>query len=157
MAPLDVAPFLQGMVESTRPRAGEKGISLALDGVGPSPIIQADAHLLTRAIENILDNALRHTAEGGTIRISWGEAEAGVEIVVTDSGAGFTLEDLPHLFTPLYRGEASRNRKTGGAGLGLTIAQRIVTAHGGTLTADNAEQGGARLTMTLPKTAQTER
>jgi signal transduction histidine kinase len=148
--PLDLVPFLQGLVESARPRADEKGIALTLDGVGSSPTVHADPHMLTRAIENLLDNAIRHTPRGEDIRIALRTTPEGAEISVTDSGSGFADQDLPHLFEPLYRGDTSRSRETGGAGLGLTIAHRIVTAHGGTLSATNAPSGGARLTITLP-------
>jgi signal transduction histidine kinase len=148
--PLNLGPFLQALVESTRPRANEKGIALTLDGSGASPTVNADPHMLTRALENLLDNALRHTPQGGTIRVAWREAPETTEVSVTDSGPGFADQDLPHLFEPLYRGDTSRSRETGGAGLGLTIAQRIITAHGGTLTATNAPSGGAHLTIILP-------
>jgi len=69
---------------------------------------------------------------------------------VTDTGPGIAPRDLPHLFEPLYRGEASRNRETGGAGLGLAIAQRILRAHGGDLIAANRTGGGASFTGWLP-------
>ncbi len=68
----------------------------------------------------------------------------------TLSGPGIPAEEAPKLFTPLYRGEASRNRKTGGAGLGLAIARRILVAHGGELTASNGKLGGAVFTAVLP-------
>lgn len=147
---LELAPFLRTLVDSSRPRADDKGITLVLNEATDDPVVNADAHLLTRALENILDNALRHTPQDGMIRLDLRERDTMVEIVVTDSGPGFDENDLPHLFEPLYRGEGSRNRKTGGAGLGLTIAQRIIIAHGGTLTASNAHTGGAQVTARLP-------
>lgn len=151
MGETDIARLLGAIAEGTRPRAGEKDIDLSLDTPDAPIVVVADDHLLTRAIENIVDNALRHTPEGGTVRIAAGSGVEGVTITVTDSGPGFAEEDLPHVFEPLYRAESSRSRKTGGAGLGLTIAHRIVTAHGGTLTARNAAGGGAQLTITLPQ------
>ncbi|KHF38037.1 hypothetical protein LQ50_23905 [Halalkalibacter okhensis] len=69
---------------------------------------------------------------------------------VQDTGEGFSLEELRHVFDPLYRGEASRNRSTGGAGLGLTISQKNMKQHGGDLTAKNHDAGGALLTGWLP-------
>lgn len=69
---------------------------------------------------------------------------------ITDSGHGIATGDLSHLFDPLFRGDTSRNSETGGAGLGLTIARRILRAHGGDLTAANGPAGGALFTGTLP-------
>jgi signal transduction histidine kinase len=150
-APLDLPPFLREVVGSARPDADAKNITLSVDGSGTDPVILADAHLLGRALGNILDNAIRHTPENAAIRLTWSEAESAVTITVEDTGPGFAPEDIPHLFEPLFRGDTSRNRATGGAGLGLTIAHRIITAHGGTLAASNADSGGAMLTITLPK------
>jgi signal transduction histidine kinase len=101
-------------------------------------------------VENLVDNALRHTQAGGEIRMSWGMEGDRFVVRVADTGPGIAAQDLPHLFTPLYRGESSRNRQTGGAGLGLATARRIVQAHGGDLTAANRSTGGAVFTMTLP-------
>jgi signal transduction histidine kinase len=103
-----------------------------------------------RAVENLVDNALRHTPVGGEIRVSWGAEGTQLVVWVADTGPGITAQDLPHLFTPLYRGESSRNRQAGGTGLGLAIARRILQAHGGDLTAANRTTGGAVFRMTLP-------
>lgn len=148
-APVGLAAFLPRLVEGMRPRAETKGVRLALDP-GPARTIEADEHLLTRAIENLLDNALRHTPEGGEVRVGWRVDGDRVAIDVADTGPGIPEQDLPRIFDPLYRGEGSRNRKTGGAGLGLTIARRILVAHGGDLDAANAAPTGAVFTATLP-------
>jgi signal transduction histidine kinase len=130
--------------------AAEKDLVVMLEGPNaPCPLV-GDRHLLTRAVENLVDNALRHTPAGGEIRVSWGVEGAQFVVRVADTGPGIAAQDLPHLFTPLYRGESSRNRQTGGAGLGLAIARRILQAHGGGLTAANRATGGAVFTATLP-------
>ena len=146
---VDLAAFLLRLAEGMRPRAETRDVRLTLEP-GPARTIQADEHLLTRAIENLLDNALRHTPEGGEMRVGWRVSGNRVEIEVADTGAGIPEADLPRIFDPLYRGETSRNRKTGGAGLGLAIAKRILVAHGGDLTARNAPDAGAILTAILP-------
>jgi signal transduction histidine kinase len=151
--PIDPGALLRHAVESMQPRAEEKGIHLLLDGTDTACPAEADGHLLVRAVENLLDNALRHTPEGGTITVRWERDAAGLTFTVADTGPGIPPPDLPHLFTPLFRGETSRNRRTGGAGLGLTIAQRILKAHGGTLSAANHPGGGAIFTATLPATS----
>ncbi|MGZ3674388.1 MAG: sensor histidine kinase [Ktedonobacterales bacterium] len=148
-APLELGELLSQAVEGARPLAVAKGITLTLNGPNePCPLV-GDGHLLTRAIENLLDNALRHTPKGGTIRARWSQARDAV-FTVEDTGLGIPAHEMPHLFTPLYRGESSRNRQTGGAGLGLAISRRILRAHGGDLTAANVPQRGAVFTGTLP-------
>lgn len=150
-AALDLDGFLPQMVEGIRPRAEAREIRLQLDA-SPTPVtVEADSDMLSRAIENLLDNALRHTPDQGIVRVGWRESGSSVEISVADTGPGIAEQDLPYLFDPLYRSESSRNRRTGGAGLGLTIAGRIVKAHGGTLVAGNGPSGGAVFTATLPK------
>jgi signal transduction histidine kinase len=148
-APLDFAALIHTAAEAARPRAAEKGIALVAQGP-ERYAIEGDAHLLTRAVENLLDNALRYTPPGGHIGVSWENSASGCYFVVADDGPGIALADLPHVFEPLYRGEASRNRATGGAGLGLAVAQRILRVHGGSLGAANGAYGGAEFTGWLP-------
>ncbi|MDB5077331.1 MAG: histidine kinase [Chloroflexi bacterium] len=152
-APLELGALLRQTVEGARPLAAAKDITLALDGPSePCPLL-GDRHLLARVIENLLDNAVRHTPSWGEIRVLWGRTGDTLSFAVADSGPGIAMRDLPHLFTPLFRGEASRNRQTGGAGLGLAIAHRILGAHGGELSAANGPAGGAVFTGTLPAAA----
>ncbi|MGH2345613.1 MAG: sensor histidine kinase, partial [Chloroflexota bacterium] len=133
-----------------RPLAAAKHISMTSEEPGKPYPLMGDSHLLARVVENLLDNAVRHTPAGGRIHLHWGRDGDRLYFTVADSGPGIAAHDLPHLFTPLYRGETSRNRQTGGAGLGLAIARRILRAHGGDLTAANASVGGALFTGTLP-------
>lgn len=148
--PLDLRPFLRQIVEGHQPAADERGATVALDVPDEPVMVAADRHMLGRAVENLLDNALRYTPPGGAIRLSAGREDGSATFRVEDTGPGIPAEDLPHIFAPLYRGEHSRNRRTGGAGLGLTVARRILRAHGGDLTAINAPAGGTVFTATLP-------
>ncbi|HEX6796484.1 MAG TPA: HAMP domain-containing sensor histidine kinase [Ktedonobacterales bacterium] len=147
--PLELGILLAAAVEGARPLAEERRLRLVASGPRDCAL-EGDAHLLTRAVENLLDNALRHSPPGGCVTVQWQRAPAGWRFSVGDSGPGIAPADLPHIFDPLYRGDASRNRGTGGAGLGLAIARRILRAHGGDLTAANRSSGGAELTATLP-------
>jgi signal transduction histidine kinase len=147
---VDLGALLAMAAEGVLPQAEAKGVSVTLDGPAEPALMHGDAHLLTRAVANLLDNALRHTPDGGCIWVRWRHTSANLVFAVEDTGSGIAPHDLPHLFTPLYRGEASRNRQTGGAGLGLAIARRILRAHGGDLTASNRSGGGAVFTGTLP-------
>lgn len=154
-APFDLADLLLRIVEGQQPRATALGLSLRTEVPDAGCTVVADAHLMTRVLENLLDNALRHTPSGGEIVVSCGGVQE-VWFRVSDNGPGIPPADLPHLFAPLFRGDASRNRGTtsgaGGAGLGLTTAQRIMQAHGGTLRAANrtGELTGAVFTGSLP-------
>ncbi len=150
--PLELGHVLRGAVDGLQPRATSHGIDLiVMDPSVPCPLM-GDAQSLSRVVANLLDNALRYTPAGGRVAVGWGHgAETHtVFFTIEDTGPGLAVEDLPHLFIPLYRGEASRNRQTGGAGPGLAIAQRIVRAHGGDLTARNGATGGAVFTAWLP-------
>ncbi|HUG15354.1 MAG TPA: HAMP domain-containing sensor histidine kinase [Thermomicrobiales bacterium] len=149
----DLAVLLRDLVDSLQPMAEASHVALAMQGAPGPCLIDADRRLLTRAIENLLDNALRYTPSGGHVRVTCHAGPSGASFSVADSGPGIRAEDLPNLFTPLYRGETSRNRQTGGAGLGLTIARRILQAHGGELTAANGAEGGAVFTGSLPASA----
>ena len=154
-APLDLGNLMHKVVDGLQPLAESKGVALLADGPQPCPA-EGDAHLLTRAVENLLENALRYTPSGGTIRVGWRQDAGRLVFSVADSGPGIDPHDLPRLFSPLYRGDSSRSRQTGGAGLGLTIARRILLSHGGDLTAANQPTGGALFTCTIPWQARTQ-
>lgn len=147
--PLDLGKLLTAAVESVRPLADERQLQLVSSGPCDCTLV-GDAHLLTRAVENLLDNALRHSPSGGSVMVYWERGPVGWIFSVSDGGPGISPAELPHIFDPLYRGDASRNRSTGGAGLGLAIARRILRVHGGDLTAANRPGGGAELIATLP-------
>jgi len=152
--PVDLEALLYRIVEGAAPQARDKNITLEMQtptGIPePCTTVQGDEHLLERAVENLLDNALRYTPEGGRIEVGMREANGQAVFTVSDTGPGIAPSDLPHLFDPLYRGESSRNRETGGAGLGLAIARRVLLAHGGDLQAANCPNGGAKFTGLMP-------
>lgn len=139
--PADLRPLLRRLAEGLQPQAEAKGVRLDAQLPAEPCVAAIDAHLIERAVENLLDNALRHTPSGGAVTLSCAREGDLVTFAVADGGSGIDPADLPHIFAPLYRAETSRNRRTGGAGLGLTIARRILLAHGGDLTAANGERG----------------
>ncbi|EFH83609.1 sensor histidine kinase [Ktedonobacter racemifer] len=142
---VDMGVLLQKTVEAMRPLAERAGIMVTItcEGSSPSSLLAVDRRLLVRAIENLLENAIRYTPQRGSIAINWLRKPERFEFTIADTGPGIAPQDLPHVFKPLHRGETSRNRQTGGTGLGLTIAQQIFQAHGGDLSAANRESGGA--------------
>lgn len=147
---VDVGWLLGQALESARPQAEAKRVALTLVGDQQPVCVRGDAHLLARAVGNLLDNAVRHTPDGGQIELRWRAKDDHLVFEVADSGPGIDPDALPHLFEPLYRADPSRNTQTGGVGLGLTIAQRIIRAHRGTLSVANRPSGGAVFTGTLP-------
>lgn len=146
-----LSEILQQSVESLQTRARDKSIALTASDSPDQTLISGDAHLLTRAFENLIDNAIRFTPEGGWVRVDSGLEHRMFTVSISDSGPGISSEDLTRIFDPLFRGEASRNRRTGGAGLGLTIARNVFEAHGGSLSAGNGPEGGAVFTATIPQ------
>jgi two-component system sensor histidine kinase CpxA len=117
-------------------------------------LIEADPDLLRSAIENVIRNATRYTAEGTKVevRLERQPAANGEEIVVSvrDSGPGVPNEALQKIFEPFYRLDDARNRQTGGAGLGLSIADRAIRLHGGQLRASNRKEGGLEVEIRIP-------
>jgi len=99
---------------------------------------------------NLLENAVYHTPPGTHIVLRVRECGPMLEVVVVDDGPGFPPELLPQLFEKFVRGEAGRNGSVEGSGLGLAICQGLVVAHGGTIRAENGDDGGARVRFTLP-------
>jgi signal transduction histidine kinase len=142
---VDIKLMLERSIESLRRLALDKCVIIAAESPTYKCEVTGGAHLLERAMNNLLDNALRHTPYGGKIIVRWYKEPGKTIVSVKDTGPGFSSEDLKHVFEPLYRGEVSRNRATGGAGLGLTIFSRIFKARGGELIAANDPFGGAVL------------
>jgi len=114
------------------------------------PPAWADPDMLMRVFSNLCDNALRHTPAGGTVIVEARQQGKLLEVAVTDSGRGIPPEALARVFDRFYRADTSRQVRTGGSGLGLTIVRAIVEAHGGTIRAENAPHGGARFIFSLP-------
>jgi two-component system sensor histidine kinase CpxA len=117
-------------------------------------MVDADPDLLRSAVENVVRNATRYTAEGTTVevRLERQQSATGEEVVVRvlDSGPGVPDEALGKIFEPFYRLDDARNRQTGGAGLGLSIADRAIRLHGGQLRASNRKEGGLQVEIRIP-------
>ena len=120
-------------------------------------LVEADPDLLRSAVENVVRNATRYTAEGTTVevRLERQLSATGEEVVVRvlDSGPGVPEEALQKIFEPFYRLDDARNRQTGGAGLGLSIADRAIRLHGGQLRASNRKEGGLEVEIRIPAAA----
>ena len=148
--PVDLRELLNSCVEAVRFRAESEGISVGLDVGDSLPETEIDPTRISQVVGNLLDNAINHTPEGGSVTVACRPLNGSIEIAVSDTGSGISHEDLPRLFDRFYRTDPSRDRATGGAGLGLTIARRLVEAHGGTIEAWSEPGQGSRFTMVLP-------
>lgn len=146
----DIANLVKQTVSSWQPQLMAKEISLSLDLPGNLPPVNIDWQRVNEVLHNILENAVAHTPKGGTITVAAGEKGKWVEVSVCDTGEGIPAEDLPHIFERFYRVDKSRARATGGSGLGLTIAKRLIEAHGGTITVESKLGEGSRFSFTLP-------
>jgi signal transduction histidine kinase len=130
----------------------KKNISLEVNVDSPLPTIEVDPGRMTQVLTNILDNATRHTPEGGRILLSARQVDNNVELSVQDSGPGVSADVLERIFERFYRTDSSRQRdgETGGSGLGLAIAKSIVQAHGGQLSAESETGQGLKIIISLP-------
>jgi signal transduction histidine kinase len=146
-----VPDLLSDALESLQPQAEARGVRLDGRVVASLPPVLMDEPRVLRVIYNLVQNAVRHTPSEGTILLGAEALPEGVRIDVVDTGDGIAADDLPYIFDRFYRGEKSRARASGGAGLGLAIARGIVEAHGGRIWAENLASRGARFSFTLPK------
>jgi two-component system sensor histidine kinase BaeS len=113
--------------------------------------VTADRGRLEQMLRNLIGNARRHTPGDGRIEVRATRQGTQVRIDVTDTGCGIPAEHLPHVFDRFYRADPSRDRATGGAGLGLAIVRRLAEAHGGTATAASQGDGrGTTITLWIP-------
>ncbi len=129
----------------------QRGIRLDATIVPGAEQVRGDERRLEQALQNLVANAVRHTPDGGQVRVSAEPVEDGIRLCVEDSGPGIAQEHLPLVFDRFYKADASRAAGVGGSGLGLSIVKAIVERHGGRVTAGNAPDGGARFEIVLPR------
>ena len=148
----DLVKLVQQATEAFQALTSDQGVELRAD-TPPEPLYMlVDADRLRQALQNLVGNALRYTPSGGSIHISLtNDHPEQVRIAVQDTGIGIEAEHLEHIFDRFYRPDTSRNRQLPGAGLGLSIAQAIVQAHGGRIQAESKGAGqGSTFTISLP-------
>ena len=110
-----------------------------------------DSDKLSQVLVNLVSNSIKYSEKGGTIFLSSFEKDEDIIIRVKDEGAGIPIEDLPYIFERFYRVDHSRDKETGGAGIGLTITKEIVEAHGGKIAIESFPGHGTEVIVTLPK------
>ena len=150
-APLSPVGILSESLALFGNRLGQRGIRVELDlQAAQSARILGDRVRLGQIFTNLLENSARYTDANGTLRITAQLAQQQLVLRFDDSAPGVPDDALPHLFDRLYRTESSRSRAHGGSGLGLSICQRLVEAHGGTITASASPLGGLRMQIMMP-------
>lgn len=150
-APCVLNTLLEQSVGMFQERLSARQLRVELALPTPPLELVADASRLQQLFSNLLENAVRYTDPNGVVRVCATAERDELRIEFIDSGPGVSASQLPRLFERFYRGEASRNRTSGGAGLGLAICHSIALAHGGSLSADHSPLGGLWLTLRLPR------
>jgi two-component system OmpR family sensor kinase len=153
-APLTRAPVdVVALAAEACTTAGSLDADATIDLDAPATLVlDADPRLLRRAVGNLVTNAVRHTPPGTTVEVAVHDLGASIEVVVRDHGPGIDPALLPRVFDRFVQGDGSR--ATSGSGLGLSIVRAVASEHGGQVTAANAPDGGAVMTLTLPREAR---
>lgn len=146
---VDLGDLAQHVADLFEAEAAEKGVTLLVDCSPHLPAVTADPQRVEQVIGNLVSNAVRYVPEQGHITLSVQPTEGGVAVTVSDNGPGVSEADLPKLFDRFWRGEKSRARAAGGAGLGLAIARQLIEAQGGRIHAQQAPGGGLQIIFIL--------
>jgi len=144
--------LVQDVTQSYLLRAQQKSIQLDAILSPDAPLIYGDIAMLQRVLENLLENGLRHTPEGGRISVSVNVDSGNVVVQITDTGCGIPEEDLPRIFERFYQVEEHMTRRHGGMGLGLTVAKSLIELHKGQIKVESVQGKGTRFELLLPLT-----
>ena len=145
----DITELIKHAVAAVQAQVATKGLSISVNLPDRLPPVNIDRHRISQVLRNLLENAMAHTAEGD-INVTAAQQSSWLEISVVDTGEGIPAKALPNIFERFYRVDKSRTRATGGSGLGLTIAKRLVEAHGGKIEAQSELGKGSRFSFTVP-------
>jgi len=146
---MDLFEIVHTVSDTMKGEISKKSLTLSIEG---SPVFaEADKNRFSQVVANLLSNAVKYTPEGGAIGIEVYETDRLGIVKVTDTGIGIPETELPLIFERFYRTDKSRNRKSGGAGIGLAIVKSIVNAHGGTVTVESIKEQGSCFTVSIPK------
>jgi signal transduction histidine kinase len=146
----DIGELIRQTVTAVEAKERAKGISLSVELPDKLPQVNIDSRRIGEVLRNLLENAVAHTGQGDTITVTAKQLDKWVEVSVTDTGGGIPAKDLSNIFERFYRVDKSRARATGGSGLGLTIAKRLVETHGGKIKVQSEPGKGSRFSFTVP-------
>jgi signal transduction histidine kinase len=147
--PTDIVDLVQNIVDDARLEGQTSGKGIRLHGP-PRCLLDLDSGLIQSAIENVVRNAMKYTADGTTVNVAIVEEPGRLRIVIDDYGPGVPPDAIDKIFEPFFRVEESRSTTIGSGGIGLAIAERSIRLHSGTMTASNREGGGLRVEIVLP-------
>jgi two-component system sensor histidine kinase SaeS len=157
LKPTPAIEILTSALQGMQAQADSRVIDIRTGLEDAESTVLVDVHKMQRVMYNLIQNAIRHTPADGTILVEMQDRGTEVQIDVTDTGTGIAADDVTKVFDRFYRGEKSRSREYGGAGLGLAIAKGIVEAHGGRIWVESAPGEGSRFSFSLPKSNITSR
>ncbi|MGO9568677.1 MAG: sensor histidine kinase [Desulfomonilaceae bacterium] len=146
---ISIVSLLEQGLRAFGPQFNAKQIKVETQFGGADAWLRADPSKLSQVIGNLLQNALQYTQPGGTFRISVEQSQAQIKVTFANSGGELSEQDLPFIFERFYRGEKSRSREHGGAGIGLAIVKELIVAHNGSVGA-NISHGDTRVWFSLP-------
>jgi two-component system phosphate regulon sensor histidine kinase PhoR len=151
--PQPLRPLVDRCVERHRDRAEAKGLAFGPDlaGLGPDVLVHADEEAIRQILDNLIDNAIKYTPEGGRVAVGGRVAEDSVEIVVRDTGIGIPRDELPRVFERFYRVDKARSRELGGTGLGLSIVKHLAQSLGGHVWVESRVGAGSTFAVRLPR------
>jgi signal transduction histidine kinase len=147
---VDLVALLRSLIDDQTAQATIQGLTFTSQLPEQSITLNADPDLLKQAVTNLLSNAFKYTPSGGSVQLRLSSTSRYAIIQVEDNGIGIPAADLPHIFERFYRVDTARSRQTGGFGLGLAIAQQIITAHQGRITATSTVEKGSIFQIELP-------
>jgi heavy metal sensor kinase len=149
LKPVLMEPLIKELVSELSILAEDKGC-LFTSHIQEVPKVLGDAGQLKQLVINLLDNAIRHTPQGGSVTVTLQSSADKVRLTVEDTGSGIATEHLPHIFERFYRADPARDRESGGTGLGLAIAKEIALAHNGIINVQSEVGKGSVFTVSLP-------
>ncbi|HKQ78676.1 MAG TPA: HAMP domain-containing sensor histidine kinase [Blastocatellia bacterium] len=162
LQPVDPADLIDAVLASSQPLLSAGGFQIEKEFAPDLPQVMADASALSRALRNLIDNAMKYSGENRWIGVQahapgdpGGRGIAEVRITISDRGLGIPAQDLKHIFDPFWRGAEATAAQIHGNGLGLNLVKTIINAHGGGVSVQSEQGQGSSFTLTLPATART--
>ncbi len=149
--PLELKPIVQRVIGILDQSARDKSLAVSNEISDSLSRVLADEKRLSQVLLNLLDNALKYTPAGGSIKINARATEKYIQVDISDTGIGIPAEDLTRIFERFYRVDKARSRELGGTGLGLSIVRNIISAHGGEVWVRSDYGRGSIFSFTLPK------
>jgi signal transduction histidine kinase len=149
-AGVDVAKVVTDAVQAVSADAGARDVTVTVRADAALPPLTADADALRSAVQNLVGNAVKYSANGSTVEVTAAAADGAVEVRVADRGLGIDAVDLPHIFEPFYRGRRAVDAQVRGTGVGLSVVRHVIASHKGEIAVDSRAGEGTTITVRLP-------